>query len=213
LDASRRWAETSRTLEIHAYDSVETLLGQGTVGVELDRQTHVDTLMVAVGGGGLIGGIAAYCEERAAKGSIKIIGVEPESAPTLTNALKAGLPVDSPAGGVAADSLAPRRVGEVMFPIAQRCVDHVVLVSDDAICRAQTALWDQLCIVAEPGGAAAFAAQAEARNVKMVKASWNDCFTDELETFPLGVHDDQVDAASDAFNALLGPRRAAVLDW
>jgi predicted phage terminase large subunit-like protein len=61
--------------------------------------------------------------------------------------------------------------------------------------------------------AAAFAAQCEGRNVKMVKAHWNECFTDELEMFPLGTHDDQVDAASDAFNELLGPRKAAILDW
>ena len=140
-------------------DSVETLLGQGTVGLELHQQApDVDTILVAVGGGGLIGGIAAYFSDRIANRTIKVIGVEPETAPTLTCALRAGRPVDSPAGGVAADSLAPKRVGELMFPIAQRYVDRVVLVSDHAICEAQSTLWDQLRIAAEPGGAAAFSA-------------------------------------------------------
>jgi threonine dehydratase len=91
-------------------------------------------------------------------GSVKVVGVEPELAPTLTEALKAGRPVDAPAGGIAADSLAPRRVGELMFPIARAHVARVVLVSDEAIRRAQDALWSVVRIVAEPGGAAAFAA-------------------------------------------------------
>jgi threonine dehydratase len=159
LAASRCRADTSGALEIHAYDSVETLLGQGTVGLELNQQApDLDAILVAVGGGGLIGGIAAYFSGRIADRTIKVIGVEPETAPTLTCALRAGRPVDSPAGGVAADSLAPKRVGELMFPIAQRYVDEVVLVSDNAICEAQAILWDQLCIAAEPGGAAAFGA-------------------------------------------------------
>jgi threonine dehydratase len=164
LVASLRWAEDSGALQLHAYDSVETLLGQGTLGLELDQQApELNTILVAVGGGGLIGGVAAYFSEGIANGKIKIIGVEPETAPTLTYALRAGHPVDSPAGGVAADSLAPKRVGELMFPIAQEYVDQVVLVSDSAICEAQSALWDQLRIVAEPGGAAALAALLSGR--------------------------------------------------
>jgi threonine dehydratase len=87
-----------------------------------------------------------------------VIGVEPYGAPTLTEALNAGRPVDAPAGSIAADSLAPRRVGELVFPIVQKYVDRVVLVHDDAIRKAQKALWDRLRIVAEPGGATAFAA-------------------------------------------------------
>ena len=158
LAASKRWAESADALEVHAFESVETLLGQGTVARELERQAEIDTLLVAVGGGGLIGGIAAYFSERVANGSLRIIGVEPERAPTLSNALEAGRPVDSPAGGIAADSLAPKRVGEIMFPIAQSFVERVVLVSDDSIHSAQQSLWDQFCIVAEPGGAAALAA-------------------------------------------------------
>ncbi len=154
LAASEEWVAQSGALAVHAYDQEETLLGQGTVGLEFEEQyPNLETLLVAVGGGGLIGGIAAWYS-----GRIKIIGVEPEAAPTLANALHAGHPVDAPAGGIAADSLAPRRVGELMFPLAQKYVVSVVLVSDDAIREAQIALWNSLRVVAEPGGAAAFAA-------------------------------------------------------
>jgi threonine dehydratase len=159
LAASREHAARSGALEVHAYDAVETLLGQGTVGLEFEQQTpDLDTILVAVGGGGLIGGVAAYFSTRVANKTIKIVGVEPETAPTLSYALRAGHPVDSPAGGIAADSLAPKQVGQLMFPIAQRFVDRVVLVSDEAICQAQLKLWDELRIAAEPGGAAAFSA-------------------------------------------------------
>lgn len=153
LAASQEWAATSGAMQIHAYDQPETLFGQGTVGLEFEEQAPIDTLLVAVGGGGLLGGIAAWFDNR-----IRVIGVEPDQAPTLTAALAAGQPVDAPAGGVAADSLAPKRVGELMFPIAQRAVDSVLLVSDDDIRHAQRTLWEQLRIVAEPGGAAAFSA-------------------------------------------------------
>jgi threonine dehydratase len=154
LAAAEQWAAASGALKIHAFDEPGALLGQGTVALEWQQQApDLDTLLVAVGGGGLIGGIAAWHE-----GNTRIIGVEPELAPTLNNALEAGRPVDAPAGGIAADSLAPRRVGELMFPLAQKYVERVVLVEDDAIRRAQQALWDVLRIVAEPGGAAAFAA-------------------------------------------------------
>jgi threonine dehydratase len=154
LAASQEFAARSGALPVHAFDQEETLLGQGTIGLELARQTpDLDTLLVSVGGGGLIGGIAAWCAGRP-----RVIGVEPETAPTLTRALAAGKPVDAEAGGIAADSLAPRRVGELMFPIARAHVARVVLVADAAIRRAQEALWDGLRLVAEPGGAAAFSA-------------------------------------------------------
>jgi threonine dehydratase len=153
LAASQTWAERTGALAVHAYDQVETLLGQGTLGMELAEQAALDMVLVSVGGGGLLGGVAAWYA-----GKVKVIGVEPESAPTLTEALKAGRPVDAPAGGIAADSLAPRRVGELMFPIARAHVAGVLLVSDAAIRRAQEALWGAVRIVAEPGGAAAFAA-------------------------------------------------------
>jgi threonine dehydratase len=154
LAAAELWAEQTGALPVHAFDQIETLLGQGTLGMELDAQVpDLDTVLVAVGGGGLIGGVAAWYA-----GSARIVGVEPEAAPTLTAALAAGRPVDAPAGGIAADSLAPRRVGELMFPIARAYVDRVVLVGDEAIRGAQQALWDGMRIVAEPGGAAPFAA-------------------------------------------------------
>jgi threonine dehydratase len=159
LAASEAWLAQSGALPVHAFDQSETLLGQGTIGMELEEQApDLDTLLVAVGGGGLIGGIAAWYG-----GRIKVVGVEPEASPTLERALAAGQPVDAEAGGIAADSLAPRRVGTLMFPIAQRHVDRVVLVTDDAIRQAQQALWSVLRIVAEPGGAAAFAALVSGR--------------------------------------------------
>ena len=154
LAASEIWAAQSGALAVHAFDQVETLLGQATVGLEFESSIRNSIrLIVAVGGGGLIGGIASWYASR-----IKIVGVEPEAAPTLTRARQAGRPVDAEAGGIAADSLAPKRVGEMMFPIAQAHVQKVLLVSDESIRSAQKALWKVLRVVAEPGGAAAFAA-------------------------------------------------------
>jgi threonine dehydratase len=159
LSASAAWAAQSGALAVHAFDQSETLLGQGTVALELEEQiADLDTLLVAVGGGGLIAGIAAWYERK-----ISVVGVEPEAAPTLTKALAAGRPVDAEAAGIAADSLAPQRVGERVFPIAERFVERVVLVPDDAIRRAQAALWATLRVVVEPGGAAAFAALLSGR--------------------------------------------------
>jgi threonine dehydratase len=154
LAASEEFVRASSALAVHAFDQPETLLGQGTVGREIDADLpDIDTLLVAVGGGGLIGGIAAWF-----RGRVKVVAVEPERSPTLFRALAAGQPVDAEAEGIAADSLAPKRVGNIMFPIAQAFVERVVLVSDDDIRAAQRALWDKARVVAEPGGAAAFAA-------------------------------------------------------
>jgi threonine dehydratase len=157
LAASREFAARSGALEIHAYDQAGTLLGQGSVGLEIEQQCSrtggLDTLLVAVGGGGLIGGVAAWFE-----GHVRLIAVEPRAAPTLYRALEAGHPVDAEAGGIAADSLAPRQVGSLMFPLAQKYVERCVLVEDDAIREAQRALWRVMRVAAEPGGAAAFAA-------------------------------------------------------
>ncbi|WP_092186673.1 threonine/serine dehydratase [Bradyrhizobium sp. cf659] len=159
LAASETHVARTGAMAVHAYDQAETLLGQGSVGLELEQDAPgIDTLLVAVGGGGLIGGIAAWY-----KGQTRIVAVEPEQSPTLHAALAAGAPVDAPAGGLAADSLAPRRVGELMFPIARTHVERVVLVSDEAIRQAQAALWSSLRLVAEPGGAAAFAALLSGR--------------------------------------------------
>ncbi|MBZ9945075.1 threonine/serine dehydratase [Mesorhizobium sp. BR1-1-13] len=154
LAASERFAEQTGALQIHAFNQEETLIGQGTLGLEIENDLpQIDTLLVAVGGGGLIGGIAAWFA-----GRIRIVAVEPEGAPTLYRALEAGHPVDAPAEGIAADSLAPKRVGEMMFPIAEAFVERSILVSDDDIVAAQKALWDRVRIMSEPGGAAAFGA-------------------------------------------------------
>lgn len=159
LAASQIFAEERGALAVHAFDQPETLLGQGTLGREIEADLpDLDTLLVAVGGGGLIGGIAAWlC------GRVRIIAVEPEGCPTLSRAFEAGHPVDAQAEGIAADSLGPKRVGELMFPIAQAFIERSVLVSDDAIRAAQQALWDKVRVVTEPGGAAAFAALLSGR--------------------------------------------------
>ena len=159
LAASEAFAEKTGALQIHAFNQEETLVGQGTLGLEIEQDLpEIDTLLVAVGGGGLIGGIAAWFA-----GRIRIIAIEPEGAPTLHRAFEAGHPVDAPAEGVAADSLAPKRVGEMMFPIAEAFVERSILVTDDAIIAAQKALWERVRIIAEPGGAAAFAALLSGR--------------------------------------------------
>jgi len=167
LAASRAFAATSGAREIHAFDQPTTLLGQGTLGLEVEEQcgagadtaiplgvgAGLDTLLVAVGGGGLIGGVAAWFA-----GRLRIVAVEPRTAPTLYRAREAGHPVDAEAGGVAADSLAPRQVGQLMFPLAEKYVERVVLVEDHAIRDAQRALWRVMRVASEPGGAAACAA-------------------------------------------------------
>jgi threonine dehydratase len=154
LAASRdRQAETG-ALEVHAYDHPDVLAGQGTVGREFEQDapdlTHI---LVATGGGGLIGGIAAWYA-----GSAAVISVEPEGCPALHDALKAGRPVAAPVGGLAADSLGARQVGGLMFPMAQAYVGGAVLVPDAAIGAAQRTIWDRVRLVAEPGGATALAA-------------------------------------------------------
>jgi threonine dehydratase len=154
LAASEVWAKQSGALPVHAFDQEETMLGQGTVGMELEAQApDTETVLVSVGGGGLIAGIAGWYA-----GRVKVVGVEPYASPTLTKALEAGHPVDAEAGGIAADSLAPRRVGDRVFPIAEQHVHGTVLVTEEAILAAQKILWDVLRVVAEPGGVAAFSA-------------------------------------------------------
>ena len=141
----------------HAFDQPETILGAGTVGLELSRQAgELTTVLTSVGGGGLLAGTAtAYSQARP---PVRIIGAEPDGAPTMSRALAAGAPVDAPAGSVAVDSLAPRQVGEFTLAVAAKLVDSVVLVSDDAILSAQQLLWERLRIVAEPGACAPLAA-------------------------------------------------------
>ena len=161
LAACEQFIGSTGALGIHAYDQLETLAGAGTVGLEYEQQCpQLDSLLVAVGGGGLIGGIAAWYA-----GRVKLISVEPELAPTLSMAMAAGRPVDSPAGGVASDSLAPKQVGGLMFPIGQRYIQQCVLVTDEAIIESQKKLWDVLRLATEPGGAAAFGALLSGRYV------------------------------------------------
>jgi len=154
LAAAQDWVASSGAMSVHAFDQRETLLGQGTLGLELARQTEqLDTVLVAVGGGGLIGGVAAWFG-----GATRVIGVEPDGAPTLTLARAAGQPADAPAGSVAADALAPRRIGELVFPITQSYVEDVLLVDDDSILAAQRALWQAFRIAAEPAASVGIAA-------------------------------------------------------
>jgi threonine dehydratase len=155
LAAAVRWQESTGAMDVPAFDRRETMLGTATLAAELLDQLdgRVDTVLVAVGGGGLLGGVAARLAD-----AVRVVGVEPAAAPTLTMALAAGAPVDAPGEGVAADALAPRRVGELVFPVAQRYVDEVVLVSDDAIVEAQRALWRGMRLVAEPAAAVVLAA-------------------------------------------------------
>lgn len=154
LQASEAYAAKTGALQIHAYDAPATVAGQGTLARELDAQTTMlDTVLVAVGGGGLIGGTAAWFQ-----GRVRVVGVEPSACPTLQRAFAAKEPVDVTVGGIAADSLGARRVGEIPFAIAKNFVEGVVLVEDDAIRAAQQVLWRDLRLVSEPGGATALAA-------------------------------------------------------
>ena len=162
LAAAQAWVESSGAMSVHAFDQRETLLGQGTLALELAGQAlemgpemgrALDTVLVPVGGGGLIGGIAAWFA-----GTVRVIGVEPDGAPTLTRARAEGRPADAPAEGVAADALAPRRVGELVFPITQAYVEDVALVDDVSILAAQRALWQAARIAAEPAASVGIAA-------------------------------------------------------
>ncbi|HEY2550065.1 MAG TPA: threonine/serine dehydratase [Streptosporangiaceae bacterium] len=159
LALSQQWAAESGALPVHAFDQAETMLGAGTLALELERQApQAGTVLAGVGGGGLLSGIAAVLAGRA-----RVVGVEPEGAPTLTEALGAGEPVDAATGSVAVDSLAPRRAGLMTYAMISAHAHAVVLVSDEAILRAQQLLWDKLRIVAEPGGCAALAALLSGR--------------------------------------------------
>jgi threonine dehydratase len=154
LRAERERAAETGALEMHAFDQPEVVAGQGTIAAEIEEQVpDAATILVAVGGGGLIGGIAAWYE-----GRVRVIGVEPETCPTLWSALRVGHPVDVEVSGYASDSLGPKRAGGIATAIAGRWVERVVLVPDDAIREAQRRLWDEVRVFAEPGGATALAA-------------------------------------------------------
>ncbi len=159
LAASATRASETGALVMHAFDQPEVVAGQGTVGAELSEQApDADTVLVAIGGGGLIGGVAAWFE-----GRVRVVGVEPDACPTMSEALRVGRPVPVDVGGYAADSLGSRQAGGIAFAVASRFVEHVVLVTDDAIRDAQRRLWEDLRLVAEPGGAASLAALLSGR--------------------------------------------------
>jgi threonine dehydratase len=162
-DASQEWAAGSGAMFVHAYDHRDTIRGAGTLGLELAEQLAqqadgLDTVLVPVGGGGLIAGVASWFAN-----SVRVIGVEPDGAPTLSHARAAGAPVDAPAGSIAADALAPRQIGQLVFPITQSFVEDVVLVSDEAIRAAQLTLWETLRVAAEPAASVGVAALLSGR--------------------------------------------------
>jgi threonine dehydratase len=154
LQASEARARDTGALVVHAYDQPEVAAGQGTLALELEEQAGgLDTVLVGVGGGGLGAGIAAALEGRCG-----VVAVEPARCPTLRRALDAGEPVDVDVGGVAADSLGARRIGQVCFDVARRTGMRSLLVEDDAIVAARQLLWREFRVTAEHGGATALAA-------------------------------------------------------
>jgi threonine dehydratase len=151
--ALARQLETG-AMPLHPFDQLEVVAGQGTIGIELAAQVpEADTVVVACGGGGLVGGIAAWFG-----GTVRVVGVEPEGSRCLQAAMAAGTPVDVPVNSVAADSLGTARAGVIATAVAREFVERVVLVSDEAIVDAQRALWREVQLIAEPGGATALAA-------------------------------------------------------
>jgi threonine dehydratase len=159
LEQCEKFIAQSGALSVHAYDAPETVAGQGSVGLEWEEDApELDTVLVAVGGGGLISGVASWYGRR-----VKVVGVEPEGSRALHASLEAGRPIDVTVESVAADSLGARNTGQLVYDIARASVDHVALVPDDAIIAAQRLMWDRLRVAAEPGGAAALAALISGR--------------------------------------------------
>jgi threonine dehydratase len=142
-------------LQNHAYDQLEVVAGAGTVAAEIEAQQGAlpDTMLVSVGGGGLIAGIAAHCQDRS-----KVIALEPRLAPTLYDARKAGQPVDVVVSGVAADSLGAKRIGDICWQVQGATVHDALLLEDDAIRAAQQWLWQNLKLAVEPAAALGLAA-------------------------------------------------------
>jgi threonine dehydratase len=153
-EAAIEYANARGALLSHAYDQLEVAAGAGTLAEEmLEDEPSIETIVVAVGGGGLYAGIAA-----AAAGRARVVTVEPETCPTLHTALNVGHPVDVSVSGVAADSLGARRIGEIAFSVASRLPPTSILVEEDAIVSARVQLWREYRIPAEHGAAAAYAA-------------------------------------------------------
>jgi len=154
LAASQRRAVETGAAVLHAYDQVNTVLGQGTLGKELEEDAgDLDLLLVSVGGAGLIGGIAGWT-----RGELRLIGVETPGTAALARALEAGAPVDVEVSGLGADALGARRVGELGFALASAFVESVAMVEDDALREAQEVLWRELRVAVEPAAAAGLAA-------------------------------------------------------
>lgn len=154
LEASKERAARADAFEVHAYDQPEVVAGAGTLGFELSQQApDLDTVLVACGGGGLIAGVASWYA-----GKARVVAAEPRACPTLYAAREAGKPVDVLTGGVAGDSLAARRLGSIAFDVTSAHVERAILVEEEAITQAQQRLWQDLRVIAEPGGATAFAA-------------------------------------------------------
>lgn len=192
LRASAERAEAGGALVVHAYDQVEVAAGQGTLALELAEQVpRLDTVLVAVGGGGLLAGIAAALE-----GRCRIVAVEPDRCPTLHEALAAGEPVDVTVGGLASDSLGARRIGEVGFAVATRTGVHTVLVPDEAIAAAQRVLWDEFRLIAEPGGAAALAA--------LLSGAYEPAADEHVAVVVCGANTDPAKVAGNSGNAADG---------
>jgi threonine dehydratase len=141
-------------LMTHAYDQPEVVAGAGTLAREIEQEAgRPDTVLVSVGGGGLIGGIAAWFEDRS-----RVIALEPELAPTLHSARAAGRRVDVSVGGIAADALGARRLGAIAWELARRHVAESLLLTDDAILAAQRFLWHEFKLAVEPAAALPLAA-------------------------------------------------------
>lgn len=155
LEAAIEHAGSSGAVYCHAYDQREVAAGAGTLGLEIaeDLAGRVDTVVVAVGGGGLMAGVATATE-----GIATVVGVEPRTIPTLSAALAEGAPTDVEVSGVAADSLGARRLGDIAYAVATRTGVRSVLVDDDDIVQARRHLWSEYRIAVEHGAATAFAA-------------------------------------------------------
>ncbi|HID68600.1 MAG TPA: threonine/serine dehydratase [Roseibacterium sp.] len=159
MDEYAAYAAKTGALSVHPYDTLPTLTGQGTVAREIEAQmaqsghSGIDTILVSTGGGGLIGGVAAWFRDR-----VKVVSVETEGTNTLEKSLREGPDIDVPASGIAAGSLGGPRLGVDSFAVIRTYVDEAVIVPDSAVFDAATRLWDATRLIGEPGAAVALAA-------------------------------------------------------
>lgn len=177
FEAAMAHVERTGAVYCHAYDQPEIVAGAGTLGLEL---ADIDTVVVAVGGGGLMAGVAT-----AVAGQARVVGVEPVGAPTLHRALGSGGPVDVPVSGIAADSLGARRLGTIAWEVAQRCGVRGVLVDEADIVAARQALWDRYRLVVEAGAATAVAA--------LTSGAWRPAADERVAVVLCGANTDPAD--------------------